>query len=557
MLRKHVDHFLSQNLAKRRRVQTEAAEWATKEMASAEKRVIESLANLVSFTTHHGVVSVDESTNHVLTFFQKAAENVVKSTENRVQVEVLDREGNARAAAATGMKSPDLEQTSGKLALMESEYDHMKEIYSENAPKLVLLRRQIEFLRKRISEEQKKTVSAVLQTAKQQEKLSQDAFELAKKNALDNNSLSVQYAVLKKEAETNEAIYKTLLQKTKELQIGTQIIGNNIVEIASPSMPASAVKPRVSMNLAIGCFLGLIAGVLAAFAQEHLDRSVHDSRDLGQVHLANLGMVPNWEQLPKVLNTKYRDSTPKDLIAWHEAKSPLTEAFSLIKTTLFLTYSSEQYRVIMLTSAVPDEGKTTCTISLASSLAKSGKRVLVVDADMRKRGLSNILKATANRAGLSTVLASQKSNSSYNDIIVKTHVKGLYLLPTGPVPEDAADLLESPRMSILMESLRSEFEFILIDSPPVTGLADSRILASHADGIVFVVKQGHASRDMIRSAVAALASPRCGRILGTIFNQVEVSSLSRFGYGYAANSYYTSYGYKDYYGGSESGRQKA
>ncbi|MBM3301884.1 MAG: hypothetical protein FJY85_18270, partial [Deltaproteobacteria bacterium] len=131
MLRTHIDNFLRQNLEKRRRIQREAAEWGASEMAAAEKKVVESLTNLVAFTTQHGVVSVDESTNHVLAFFQKKAESLVKSTEQRVQVEALQKEGDARAAAVTAMKSPDADQMYAKLALMESEYAQMRELYSE------------------------------------------------------------------------------------------------------------------------------------------------------------------------------------------------------------------------------------------------------------------------------------------------------------------------------------------------------------------------------------------------------------------------------------------
>lgn len=553
MLRKHVDNFLSQNLAKRRRVQTEAAEWAIKEMASAEKKLVESLTNLVSFTTEHGVLSVDDSTNHVLTFFQKAADSLVRSTEQRVQVEALHREGDARAAAVSPMKSPDADQMFAKLALMESEYAQMKELYSENSPKLVLLRKQIEFFRGKIAEQQKETVSAVLKSAKKQEQMSQDEFEEAKKKALQNSSLNVQYAVLKKEAQTNEEIYKALLQKTKELQVATQVIGNNIVAVAQPSLPATAVKPRVALNLLIGCFLGLIAGVLAAVVHENLDKSVHDSRDLGEARLLNLGMVPNWDQLPKILTHRTQNhNNSNELVVWHESPSPLTEAFSLIKTSIFLTYSSEQYRVILLASAQSDEGKSSCSFGLASNLAKSGKRVLLVDADMRKYGLSRMLNASASRKGLATALSSKKENG-YRDVIGETSFKNLYFIPAGPNPEDPAGLLESPKMGSLLESLRNEFDFILMDSPPVIGLPDPRILAALSDGIVFVVRQGHASLDTIESAVAALSGPKCGKILGTIFNHVEVSNSSRFGYGYATYSHYSRYRYNDYYGSHQTG----
>jgi capsular exopolysaccharide synthesis family protein len=210
----------------------------------------------------------------------------------------------------------------------------------------------------------------------------------------------------------------------------------------------------------------------------------------------------------------------------------------------------------MLTSAAPFEGKSFCSISLASSLAKSGKRVLLVEADMRKPRLSMLLNGSLSRKGLSTALESSNGKTP-EEFIEKTPLQGLHFLAAGPIPADAALLLESSRMNSLMEYFRKEFDFVIVDSPPVFGLPDPLILATLSDGIVFVVKQGMASLEMIESAVQKISGPRCGKILGTIFNQVDVTRSSRFGYGYTTANYYSSYGYGYYHHAEEPDRRKS
>ncbi len=214
--------YLEQNLNKRRRIQREASEWLKGELESAQDKVLKSLAALVHFTTKHGVVGVDESNNHVLAFFQTTADALVKSKQQRLQYESLQKEnGVSDAAPISGVRAPDLDSLAGKLSMLESEYAQMTEIYSEGYPKLILLKKQIKFIKDRIETEQKKMVSSVVAVAKKQESLSQEAFEAARKKAMENKSLGVEFAVLKKEAETNEEIFKILLTKSKELQLST------------------------------------------------------------------------------------------------------------------------------------------------------------------------------------------------------------------------------------------------------------------------------------------------------------------------------------------------
>ncbi|MFH0825554.1 MAG: polysaccharide biosynthesis tyrosine autokinase [Pseudomonadota bacterium] len=550
MLRNHIDIYLAQNLDKRRRIQKEAGEWLKQETVEAETKVVRSLAAVVEFTGKNGMVSVDESANHILTFFQRAAESLVKSKEQRVQLEAFQKDGGgASAASLSGIRTPDLEQLHGKLSLLEAESAQMREVYSENAPKLVLLQKQIEFIKARIAEQQRRNISVVTDTAKEQEQLSEAAFEKAKQLAMDNQTLGVKYAVLKKEAETNEAIFRVLLQKSKELQLSTQIIGNNILAIVPPNLPVSPVRPRTAINMLIGVFVALVCGVMAAFVQEHLDRSVRDVRDLTRMHLLNLGMVPNSSQISRPNGRKRSDidGLPAELTAVSNPTSTMADALSVVSTSIFLTYGQESFKTILFTSASPGEGKTFVSASLASTVALSGKKCLLVEADLRRPDLARVFGTPPKEnRGLVQILTNG-SGTRYQNMIMTTDVPNLFFLPSGGIPRDPANMLRSAGMRALMEQLKHDFDFVFLDCPPAVGVPDARIAAGLVDGIILIVRQGHASADMVMSAVDDLSRPGAGTILGAVFNCVDAGT-SKYGYHYGRYGYghYQRYHYAHY-----------
>ncbi len=554
-----VDLYLQQNLHKRRRTQIEAVTWLNNEIKSAEEKVVKSLANLVEFTAKHGVVSVDDAANHILTFFQKSAESLVKTKELRLQVEALGKDQSANLAAGiSGVKTPDLEQLYAKLSLLEAEYAQMSEVYSENYPRLVMMRKQIQFLKKRIDEEQKKAVKSVIDSAKEREAMSEEVFESAKKAAMDTKSLGVQFAVLKRDAETNEEIFRTLLKKAKELELSAEIIGNNMLTVVPPSIPITPVWPKKGLNMLIGAVLALALGVGAAFLKENLDTSIQDSRDLEKLRLLNLGMIPNYQHIKKLEkdDTQPEENKPPELVVASEPSSAIAEAFSLVRTSLMLTTNNGGPRVIAVTSAAPGEGKTFNAISIAATMANYGERVLLFEGDMRKPRVSKVFSIPRGAVGLSTLLSLPQANA--DQCIVETNIPNLYILPAGPPPKDPARLLDSDRMKDLLHELVEHYDLIIIDTPPVSGLPDTRIITKFADGVLFVVKQGQTSMDVIRSSLVALDRVKRGVILGAVFNNVGVSSgrYSYYGYRYGGYSHYYRYGYNAYYRAQNKGEHR-
>lgn len=553
LLQTLIELYLAKNLDKRRRVQREAINWLDSEIEKAESKVLKSLASIAAFSQKHGLVAVEEGSNHILSFFQKAAEGLVKTKEQRIGMEAFQKNGNNShvAAAISGVKTPDMEQLHAKLSILEAEHAQMMEIYSENYPKVVLLKKQITFLKQRIEEGQAKAVESIVNTAKEQENLSEQAFENAKRMAMDTKSLGVQFAVLKKEAQTNEEIYSLLLKKSKELQLSTEIIGNNIMTVVNPTLPVQPIKPRMALNLAIGAMVGIFMGIGAAFLRERLDTSIYDTRDLERLGMPLLGMIPNYEHIRKLEGKSMKDCKKREraeFVAATDPSSMFADAFSIVRTSLLLTTSNVDIRTLLITSSVPGEGKSFVSAALSGILAAYGKRVLLVEADFRKPRLSKLFEKKHDSPGLSTLLTFPKV--SIDKCIGKLSTPNLFFMGTGPRPEDPARLLASPKLSELLSELRKQFDFVIVDSPPIEGLPDSRNISTSIDRIVFVVRQGHASSDVIRSASSSLKRIRHNIILGAIFNNVGVSSSGHSSsglYGAYYGRIYSTYGYNSYY----------
>lgn len=546
MLETYISIYLEQNLRKRRVVSLEAVSWLRGEQTRAEDKLVKSMAALVNFTNDHGIVSLEDASNHVLRFFNSTAEGLVKSKEHRVQLEAMQKETTAGGVPTlpSDFKPAEMQHIKEKLALAEAEYMQMLEIYNEEYPKVIMLKKQISFLKTRLAETEKLAVKTALDTAKSQETLQQQAFEQARKDAMNNNSLGVQYAVLKKEVETNEQIYKILLQKSKEMELNIQIIGNNISVIDPPITPVNPVKPNKMLNLMIGCFLGLLGGIVSAFIFEQVDNSIHTTEDIEKnLNLPSLGVVPDIKKFRK-LHGLNGSASGYEFIAHNSPKAPVSEAIKNIKTSIFLSVPATSIGTLVVSSAVPQEGKTFISVSIASVLCSNSKKVLIVDADLRRPRVGKVFNQPDHIPGLTTYLTQE--TTKLQSILHKSRVPGLYYVAAGPLPPNPVALLESERMLEFVNKCRRVFDFVIFDSPPVAGFSDARILSNKVDGVIMVVREGRVPLELVRQSKSMIASAN-GRILGVVLNMANGSS-SYYGNGY--NGYYRYYGH---YYGSRSG----
>ncbi len=544
LLERYIHFYMERNRVERQRIVLEAAAWLKKEMVQSEKKLVESLAALTKFTNEHGMVSMDNEANHFLTFFNKASERLVRGKERVVQLEASLEGGQAAPVGAlpSGMKPVDLHNLHEKLALLEARYAEMAEIYSEDYPRMGFLKRQIEVLREKIGESEKNAVSAALEAARKQSDLDKRDFEQAKKEALESNSLGVQFAVLKKEVETNEQIFKILLSKSKETDLHAQIIGNNVAVVDAPQVPLVPVRPRKALILFGGVVAGFMLAFLSVLLFEHLDDKVRSGEDIERgVDLPSLGAIPDARKLK--LNPSPNGGRPAyELVPFDAPRSRLADAVNNITTSILLTASAANSRSLLITSAVPGEGKTFLTAAIGCSMSTADRKVLLVDLDLRKPSLSEVFGESNGAVGLSTLLT--RNNVKISDVVRRSRVPGLYYLGAGAPASNPSAVLRSRRLIRLLDYFKGVFDFLIFDAPPIVGFPDAQIASDFCDTTILVCKEGYVPVQLLKHAKSLLAMSS-SNILGVVLNMADLG-LSHYG-GYRYYDHYRYYKYDKYY----------
>ncbi|MGB9521788.1 MAG: polysaccharide biosynthesis tyrosine autokinase, partial [Anaerolineales bacterium] len=329
--------------------------------------------------------------------------------------------------------------------------------------------------------------------------------------------------------------YASLLQSYEQVRISESSSTSNVVQVEPAIPPEKPIRPRTLNNTALGGLVGLLlsTGIVVVF--EALDDTIHGTDDITQhLHVPVLGVIARHE-----INNG-------DLITMTEPRSPISEAFRSLRTNLQFASVDKPLRTVLVTSPSPADGKTTITANLGVVLAQSGRKVAIVDADMRRPMVQEKLKLP-NRTGLSSLFVSNKID--LNVTLQKTNTENLYALTTGSIPPNPAELLGSEKMNEILSEIGKMVDIIIIDSPPVIAVTDSAILANRVDGVLLVVKPGQTKVEAARQAVEQLK--RAGaNLFGVVLNDVNLNR-SRYSY-YHYRGYYYSY----HYYSDESGKKK-
>jgi len=384
------------------------------------------------------------------------------------------------------------------------------------------------------------------------------AFEDQQNQANVVANKSVQYNILKREVDTNKQLYEGLLQRLKEAGVSAGLKASNI-RVVDQAVPATRpVKPWVALNLSLACVFGLALGVGMAFLQERLDSTLKSPDDVEHfLRLPALALIPSRESLergknghngwlpvgsPAPGNGRHVPTLPASSDSkWIRVdsklleRSVLSEAFRSLRTSVLLSTATRPPRSLVLVSAQPSEGKTTVCSNLAISLAQLGKRVLVVDGDMRRPSIHDFF-GLANSTGLVHYLTGAED---WRTLVRPAGPPGLDCLVCGPIPPNPSELLSSARMQQFVNEAMSDYNFLLLDSPPLLNVADGRILITLAEGAILVVRGGETPRDLAYRASAHVSGVGA-HLLGVVLNDLN---LRRDGY-YA--SYYYNYDYGEH-----------
>ena len=432
------------------------------------------------------------------------------------------------------LQSPLIGRLKEQVGELEAEHKKLAQVFKPEYPRMQQLTHKIAEARRTLRTEIDRAVQALhaeYEAAARNERELEAALTQQRQVARGMSESMAQYNLLRREVDTNRDLYSALLARLRETQISAALFTSNISIVDRAEVPATPARPRRAQSLLVACMLGLMGGVGLAFLLEYLDTNIKDAREVESVlRMPILGLVPSWEGSRRLLNA---DDEPRfALVAHSEMASVYAEAFRNLRTSLLYSAPDHPPKTIMVTSLQPEDGKTSTVTNLATTLAQLGAgEVLVVDADMRRPNLHEIL-GVGQAPGLSTFLTGQ---ASLEQVIVPTRVPNLSMIPAGRSPLNPAELLASERLGQSLETLGRRFTHIVLDTGPIFGVSDALILAARVEGVVLVLRQGRAGRDVAQRAIRNLLSVR-SRLLGVILNDVDVHGHGYYGY-------YGPYGY--------------
>jgi polysaccharide biosynthesis transport protein len=555
ILNAHLDNYIEQNYKSRYEATTDASKWLQSELDELSVKVRRSEDARIEYERNNQIWTVGDSNNNNNVATQRLADLNKELTD--AQSDSLRKQALFEFAKAGDVDAVPQIRDSGVLIDLQRKradlsvgYADAVNQYGPNFPKVQRIQIQMKELDDQIVRERKGIVAQLesdYREAKQHEDLLSRALDEQKSEANVMSEKMIQYNILKREAEANKALYDSLQTKLKEAQISSGLKSSNIRVVDPAMVPTTPARPAKTRNIALAFLVGLVGGIGLALLREYLDNTVKTPDDVETLaRLPSLAVVPAFGD---GLMTSKRAGMLKgasdngyekriELVAQHLPKSQMSEAFRALRTALLLSQPGHPPQVILVTSALPREGKTTAAANLAVTLAQLGDKTVLVDADLRKPGVGRLLNlGTGKYAGLSSYLAGVSSL----ELVTVPHpaIPDLAAIPTGPLPPNPADLLSSHKLADAITELRTKYKFVVIDSPPIMAATDAVILSVQADGVLLVVRSGETPKEAFTRTRDLLLSVKC-HLLGVVLNAVDASAPD---YYYSYRYYPYSYGY--------------
>lgn len=528
------DEYINYDLDSRVDASKEGKEFLAKQIDNARMKVETSEEKLNQYASQNEIIFLDNDKQSVLSKkLSEISSALGLETTERVRKEALYRQLRESGTNNPVILNDGLIQSLKKEhATLEAEYFNLSKTFTPDYPKMQNLKSQIDSLRDRIEREKRniiKSVESDYHAAIKKENYLQSAVEGQKKQVLDFQERAVQYQTLKREVEVNKEMHNSLLQRYNEVGLAALNKSTNIQIVDRALFPKWPSKPDKVKNILLSLIFGLAGGIGLAFLLDYFDNSITDTSVIEKrLRLPSLGIVPFQPKL---------NLSSRPQIVSSEFTNPIAEAFRSISTFIKLSSSTNPPRTILVTSPGEKEGKTTVCINVASALAESLGRGLIIDADMRRPKL-HFSFGVDNRMGLSTCLSGAvELEGSETKLIKTTSIKGLNVITSGPIPPNPSKLLHSARMRELLEALYEIYDFIIIDAPPLMGMPDSILLSSMVEGTILVVKAGETPRDAITAAKQIFSNVN-GNLLGVVLNGLKRNDLKYGSYSHYFSSYF-------------------
>jgi len=426
-------------------------------------------------------------------------------------------------ASEVAVKDPLVQKLREEIARLEGEYSDMLNVFKPDYPDCIRLRSRIEQIDAAVQQQTRKyveTAEAEYLGSEQQIAALEAELQQLQQQAMFLQDVAVDYNSLYRELQTNSGHYEALLARRKEALSATQIRASKISVVDLATVPVSPHSPNKALNLSLALILGLLAACTGSVVKEYMDNSVRSAEDVEHdvgEHL--LGIVPEIEEDNEI------GPENRDLISHLDSKSAVSEAYRTIRTSLAFSCSQRDTRNIVISSAMPGEGKTLTAINIAIVLGQVGERVLLVDADMRRPRLHTSLQVP-NVRGLSTYLAGY---CQLDDLIRPTRLPNVDLITAGPTPPNPSELINSKRMTELLAQCKTRYDRVIIDTPPVMAVTDSRLAATKADGLIQVIHAGKTNKQCARLARKHFDSVGA-HVIGAVLNNVHSENGRKYHY---------------------------
>ena len=408
---------------------------------------------------------------------------------------------------------------------LEREYERLLVTYKDRHIRVIEKQREIEETGQKITAEVERLISGFrtqYDLLKDREAKMVRAIDETRSESLQVNRKTSSYDLVRGEATETKRIYDLISTRVKEIDMSSSLLNNNLHILDKAPVPKVPVRPRTVLNLTVGLLLGLILGIGAVFFLDYMDNTIRTSEDVEQYLKLNLlAIVP-----------KQAEGT----------QSAVKEAYQTLRTSLLFSRKSRAANTVLVTSAGPQEGKSCTTINVARTLATAGERVIIVDCDLRRPAIHQRLNLSRDSGVTNYILSSE--GEDWRSYVKETDQPNLSALTCGPIPPNPADVFGHERFIGLLKTLRDEFDWVFIDSPPVVSLADSMILASLSDMVVFVVRHNENDKDLIRRCVTNVRKIN-PNVIGAVLNNVDLD-----------RSHYKDYYYVGYYYYGESAGKK-
>ncbi len=533
------ENFIQSNLDRKFESSSYARGFLEERIAQTKERLESAERQLVAYATNQQIINVGEPSEGVtsggatesLTSSNLVALNgaLARTRGERVAAEERWRSANSSDLMTLPevLQNPSIQRLTEQRALLDAEYQQKLSIYQPDYPEMVQLKARIDEADgqiRTIAGNIRTSIRSQFEIAANQERSLQAQVNGLTGEVLDLRDRSIQYNILQRELDTTRTLYEGLLQRYKEVGVTGGVTANNISIVDRATPPQSPSKPSLLVNLALAAMLGLGLGVLAALVLEALDETLATPDDVEKkLGVAVLGVTPFLE----------KGETPLEALA--DIRSGFSEAYYSLRTALQFSTPDGAPGTLLVTSARPAEGKSTTAYATALNLARVGKRVLLVDGDLRNPSMHRVV-GVENERGMSNLLS---GSADLAGVVRPTSQENLFFISCGPLPPNPAELWGGDRLPQFLAETRNNFDHVIIDGPPVLGFADSPILAAAVSGVLFALESRGTRRGQARGALKRLQVGRA-HLLGVVLTKFSTKSAAYNygGYDYAYDYHY-------------------